>query len=411
MTRVWASTGVCPASVASMLVADDVDALAVLGLDSYDADCPPGFYEDRETMAFSVLRGPRTIIDAAAFYGAVRCFRFLVLSRARINAQTMLHAIAGGSAPIVRLCEQNGAAIESMPHEFADIAAAFFRYDLLEWLADFHPVRRFCFHNVSTHLSPDFFDRSVSRLPLVSQTFFLATRPAVIASTTTPKIAIPPSAFAAVAEELMALALPADALFGLCNSADDLFAAIKFASPVKALCGRRYQLSGLIALLDEAQLAAVEALFIAEGVDLLNELVLAEVVESGNEALAIRVRDFQRTFSSQSFNSAVSMRMTKFVRSAPSFPRVVFAHSDFPFSQLDEIAQMLISLPPEVQIDCTFCCSPFLVRRLVEANRNIRLFPTPDFFAFLELQTSLKGNSNLMRQYCLYDVGCFIPLP
>ncbi|KAK8839026.1 hypothetical protein M9Y10_032492 [Tritrichomonas musculus] len=69
--------------------------------DSKKALVPYNIYED------FIDNGKTTYINYAAAYGAVRCFKYLLLNRHQISETTFSYAIYGGNAEIVRIILQN----------------------------------------------------------------------------------------------------------------------------------------------------------------------------------------------------------------------------------------------------------------------------------------------------------------
>ena len=71
-----------------------------------------------------------TLLDEAALFGSVKCFKYLLLNGVEISKDTCCYAIAGGNNEIVHLCEQKGMKFE---HCLIN-AIKYHRFDLFEWL-------------------------------------------------------------------------------------------------------------------------------------------------------------------------------------------------------------------------------------------------------------------------------------
>ena len=83
-----------------------------------------------------LLQNHPTLIQVAALFGAVECFKFLMLSGADLSVfdkhyiRLPDYAIAGGNIEIIRLCQLNGLDFEYSLHT----AAKYHRLDIIEWL-------------------------------------------------------------------------------------------------------------------------------------------------------------------------------------------------------------------------------------------------------------------------------------
>lgn len=113
---------------------DDLDALRELAAYptfNVDQRIVPSIYG---SCAF--LQAHPTILQVAAFYGSIQCFRYLALNGADMGAvdrnfiTVPQFAVAGGNLEIIRMCEQYNLDFEGTIH----IAALFHRFDVLQWL-------------------------------------------------------------------------------------------------------------------------------------------------------------------------------------------------------------------------------------------------------------------------------------
>lgn len=70
-----------------------------------------------------------SLASIAAFFGSLKCFRFLVLQQADVS-QCAKYAIMGGNSEIIRLVKQNGGNFEDKYY----VAVEFHRHDIFKWL-------------------------------------------------------------------------------------------------------------------------------------------------------------------------------------------------------------------------------------------------------------------------------------
>ena len=113
-------------SIGEIIKNDDVDRLSILASN-------PNFIINSfiECSPFEPLRMPRvtTLISLSAFYGSIKCFKFLFLSGAQITENVMNCAVASGCFEAIHICAHEkiigglGAAIE------------FRRNDVMNWLS------------------------------------------------------------------------------------------------------------------------------------------------------------------------------------------------------------------------------------------------------------------------------------
>jgi hypothetical protein len=102
--------GCNPWPLAQLIAADDCagcQGFMITNFIDVNADVPPTFYEQ---FAFPGIPETLPLLSYAALFGAVNCFRFLLLGGARIEAGCVGYcAIVGNNTEIVRLCEQRDA--------------------------------------------------------------------------------------------------------------------------------------------------------------------------------------------------------------------------------------------------------------------------------------------------------------
>lgn len=112
-------------SIGAIIKLDDVDALTELS--SRHNFFIGGFVE---ASPFEPMNVPRvtTYISLAAFFGSVKCFKFLLLSGAKLTENVMNCAVAGGCFEIVRIISQHNikGGIEA--------AIEFRRNDMINWI-------------------------------------------------------------------------------------------------------------------------------------------------------------------------------------------------------------------------------------------------------------------------------------
>ena len=76
-----------------------------------------------------------TIIDFAAFYGSIKCFKYFLLNNAKIFPRICKYAIAGGNFEIIQLLEQNNQNFS----DCFDISVSYHRYEISDWILLHYP--------------------------------------------------------------------------------------------------------------------------------------------------------------------------------------------------------------------------------------------------------------------------------
>jgi hypothetical protein len=126
-------TGRHPWVLARHIEADDHVACQdymIKNLVDVNAIVPATFYQH---FAFPGIPEALSLLAYAALFGAVNCFRFLLLGLARIEAGTLGYcAIVGNDSEIVRLCEQRDA-IRWDTVSF-ELAIQFHRFAVFAWM-------------------------------------------------------------------------------------------------------------------------------------------------------------------------------------------------------------------------------------------------------------------------------------
>ena len=80
--------------------------------------------------SFAHFDGLKTLINIAAYFGAVQCFKYLLMNNAAIEADLPKIAVMGGSFEIIRICQQR-----NMKFIYGLYSAMNFRrYEIFDWL-------------------------------------------------------------------------------------------------------------------------------------------------------------------------------------------------------------------------------------------------------------------------------------
>lgn len=85
----------------------------------------------------SFMNKKSTLVEYAAFFGAVKCYKYLMLNGAKYPRYVFEIGIAGGNSEIIHLIEQNESFFLS--NNSAYNAILFHRLDIFEWLVSNHP--------------------------------------------------------------------------------------------------------------------------------------------------------------------------------------------------------------------------------------------------------------------------------
>lgn len=118
-----------PSIIYESILKDDADALQAITSQhadfDYDQKIIPYLFEKYEIL----LDREVSLASLAAFYGSLRCFRFLFLQQADISKSSKF-AIIGGNPEIIRLVQQNGGDFQNLYY----CAIEYHRTELLKWL-------------------------------------------------------------------------------------------------------------------------------------------------------------------------------------------------------------------------------------------------------------------------------------
>jgi hypothetical protein len=309
-TKQWIYSGIAPNTVTYTIFADDVDALSALPIDAFQIECPrPDF--------MGTLRPFDTLIDAAALFRSVRCFRFLMLTDAKVTTMTMEYAVKGGSAEIFRLCEQRGIDLRGM----ADVAAEFFRFDILDWFAEIHGIHGFAASNVATHLalSRERFEVVANNIDVLylpspfTLTFFIASFPELFARCSYCEIEVPEALFADFCAALLDAGYTHKDLLKLEQSPENILGIIRGLEEDEVEEVKQDFFDCLFFGMTVEMLEEVRVIFGMDEEEFLESFELELVISDGNEALAMKMRDRRQTITDKEFSDAVGRRFTKFV--------------------------------------------------------------------------------------------------
>ena len=91
-------------SIGRAIVNDDVDALSLLLAKKKQE---PIFILTDICNECGLLNGRVSLIKVSAFFGSVKCFKYLLMSGAEIDESICLFAIAGGCLDIIHILEQH----------------------------------------------------------------------------------------------------------------------------------------------------------------------------------------------------------------------------------------------------------------------------------------------------------------
>ena len=112
-------------SIGLAIKKDDVDSLQSLAMRS-DFD----FNQKIRQEYFSLEE--KSLITTAAFYGSLKCFKYLLENEAKMDLTTSEAAIQGGNREIIDLCQEKGCDCTN----FLQAAVISHRDDLFEWIIE-----------------------------------------------------------------------------------------------------------------------------------------------------------------------------------------------------------------------------------------------------------------------------------
>ena len=102
--------GVNPSNLARAIRNDDVEKFQEISSQAnfdFNQTIKPSLYE----RCSFINKEDVSLVDYAAFFGSIKCFRFLLLNGQKIKS-TFKYAVAGGNLEIIHHCEQNQTSFE-----------------------------------------------------------------------------------------------------------------------------------------------------------------------------------------------------------------------------------------------------------------------------------------------------------
>ena len=102
--------GVNPSNLAKAIRNDDIEKLQEISSQAnfdFNQIIEPSLYE----WCSFINKENVSLIDSAAFFGTIKCFRFLLLNCSNVKT-TFKYAVAGGNHEIIHLCKQNQTTFE-----------------------------------------------------------------------------------------------------------------------------------------------------------------------------------------------------------------------------------------------------------------------------------------------------------
>ena len=98
------------------------------------------FYVKEDTPIYKVNADTNpTFLEVAAFFGATKCFKYLIQNGNEITDELPYYAIAGGNQEIIEYLKNNGCSFDSP--ECLDTSIMFHRYELMEWIYSITPEK------------------------------------------------------------------------------------------------------------------------------------------------------------------------------------------------------------------------------------------------------------------------------
>ena len=135
--------GVNPSNIAKAIRIDDVEKLQEISSQNnfdFNQKIEPSLYE-----RFSFVNEENvSLIDYAAFFGSIKCFKFLLLNGSNLTNSGKF-AVAGGNIEIINLCEQNQSSFKGS----FEAGIEFHRNDIFRYIYD-NKIERFSEYNQST---------------------------------------------------------------------------------------------------------------------------------------------------------------------------------------------------------------------------------------------------------------------
>jgi hypothetical protein len=131
-----------PGSLGYVLKYDDRESLIFLSMNPEFNFLAKIYLSDCDLAFGKKLKRP-SLIAISAFYGSVRCFKFLLLNGYQMRPSICKNSIRGGNTEIISLCEQeHGDFSKCLP-----ISVQFLRNEIADSLLTVNPVFRFSFND------------------------------------------------------------------------------------------------------------------------------------------------------------------------------------------------------------------------------------------------------------------------
>ena len=114
--------------IAILLRHDDVDNFQKLLYENFidiNSLIKYSIYERSEIVCKDV-----TFLEYSAFFGSIKCFRFLLMNNATISNNLMCFAVAGGNIEIIKLCEQKNCSLDNC----LIFSIRYHHWKLFDWL-------------------------------------------------------------------------------------------------------------------------------------------------------------------------------------------------------------------------------------------------------------------------------------
>ncbi|OHS97933.1 hypothetical protein TRFO_35726 [Tritrichomonas foetus] len=113
-----------------IIMDDDIEALQRMSCnEDFDFD---DIFRFSDNSIFSILNN-QSLIVASAFFGSIKCFRFLLINNANLPQNIPKYAIAGGNLEIVRICVQNNLIFDN---DCLKSAIIYKHFEIFKWLVE-----------------------------------------------------------------------------------------------------------------------------------------------------------------------------------------------------------------------------------------------------------------------------------
>ncbi|OHT06598.1 hypothetical protein TRFO_25345 [Tritrichomonas foetus] len=167
---------------------DNIDALKAYIFDHNIEDYTTIKYSFNENEKCTILQKDKpTLLEIAAFFGAVKCFKYFLLNNDKVSFILAKYAVAGGNTEIIHICAQN----KCIFVHTLNIAVKYHRFKVFNWIVEtfksnlsfssflIETAFKYCEIQIIFYLlkngyfSPDFLIESVKSNNLILYQFFL----------------------------------------------------------------------------------------------------------------------------------------------------------------------------------------------------------------------------------------------